>query len=158
MVLLRIYLIAAAAFGIDRLSKVWIVHWLDLETLRVIEVWPPFLTFIMGWNTGINFGLFDNGGEAGRIFLIVLSLAICAALTWWGRRARGWAMPLGIGLVIGGAIGNVVDRIIYRAVADYLNVSCCGIVNPFTFNVADVFIFGGAALLVIFGDRQEDRA
>ena len=53
------------------------------------------------------------------------------------------------GVLVGGAIGNVVDRIIYGAVADFLNMSCCGIDNPFAFNVADVAIFVGAVGLVL---------
>jgi len=56
---------------------------------------------------------------------------------------------LACGAIIGGALGNAWDRVVYGAVADYLNVSCCGIVNPYSFNVADVWIFGGAAFLVL---------
>jgi signal peptidase II len=73
---------------------------------------------------------------------------------WWARRDRlaGWA-AISAGLLVGGALGNVIDRFIYGAVADFLNMSCCGIENPFSFNVADVAVFAGAIGLVIFTNK-----
>jgi signal peptidase II len=62
------------------------------------------------------------------------------------------------GVLIGGALGNVVDRVVYGAVADFLNMSCCGIENPYAFNVADVAIFAGAIGLVIFSGDRPDRS
>ena len=67
------------------------------------------------------------------------------------RRTTGWVQAVGAGAIIGGALGNVWDRLQYGAVADFINMSCCGIRNPFAFNLADAAIFGGAALLVLFG-------
>jgi signal peptidase II len=77
-----------------------------------------------------------------------LGLAVVAA-----RGARRWAQ-VSAGLLIGGALGNVVDRIVYGAVADFLNMSCCGIANPFAFNVADITIFAGAIGLVLFSGGE----
>ena len=104
----------------------------------------------MAWNEGINFGLFDFGA-AGRWVLVALALAICVALAVWVRRTDGWAQAIGAGAIIGGALGNVWDRLQYGAVADFINMSCCGIRNPFAFNLADAAIFGGALVLVLFG-------
>ena len=144
-------------FLADQLSKYLVVHWLDLANVGRIEVFPPFLVFRMAWNTGVNFGLLS--GADMRWVLIVVALAITGAVLVWVRREGGthW-MQIGAGLLVGGAIGNVVDRLIYGAVADFLNMSCCGIDNPYAFNIADAAIFLGAILLVIFGGKDESGA
>ena len=73
------------------------------------------------------------------------------------RRERGnWKAELSGGLLVGGALGNIVDRIAYGAVADFLNMSCCGIENPYAFNVADIAIFLGAVGLVFLADGRKD--
>lgn len=137
-------------FLIDQLSKYVVVHMLDLVNRGVIEVAPPLLTLRMAWNTGINFGLFSDGSGAARWFLIALALAICGAVLFWVHRERPRHIGLiAAGILVGGALGNVIDRIIYGAVADFLNMSCCGIDNPFAFNVADIAIFVGAAGLIL---------
>ena len=66
-------------------------------------------------------------------------------------------MQVGAGLLVGGALGNVIDRLRFGAVADFLNMSCCGIRNPFAFNIADVAIFAGVALLVLYSARSGER-
>ena len=109
----------------------------------------------MAWNQGVNFGLFDFG-DAGRWLLVGLAVAIVAALAVWVRRG-GWVQAIGAGAIIGGALGNVWDRLRWGAVADFINMSCCGIRNPFAFNLADAAIFGGAALLVLAGSRARGR-
>ncbi len=147
--LARAGLIAALVIVLDRITKIWVVEWLDLKTRLHIPVADPWLSFRMAWNTGINFGLLD-AGDAGRWILIAVALVITVALALWIRRAQGWAAAIGAGAVIGGAIGNVWDRIQYGAVADFLNMSCCGIDNPFAFNVADAAIFGGVGVLLLF--------
>lgn len=137
-------------FLIDQASKYWVVHGLDLINRGVIEVAPPFLTLRMAWNTGINFGLFSDGSPWARWVLIALALAICVAVLVWVSRERPRHIGLvAAGVLIGGALGNVIDRLIYGAVADFLNMSCCGLVNPYAFNVADIAIFVGAAGLIL---------
>ncbi len=76
----------------------------------------------------------------------------------WVRRSGGWATPIGVGAVVGGALGNVWDRVQWGAVADFLNMSCCGIDNPFAFNVADAAIFLGTAILILFGGENAGDA
>ena len=145
-----VYWTALAAFVIDQLSKFVIVHGLNLIERGVIEVAPPFLTLRMAWNTGINFGLFSDGANASRGILIGIALVISAGVLYWAHREKPRRAGLvAAGLLIGGALGNVIDRILYGAVADFLNMSCCGINNPFAFNVADIAIFVGAATLVL---------
>ena len=74
----------------------------------------------------------------------------------WGYNKSGWLRPLAIGAIVGGALGNAFDRVFYGAVADFLNMSCCGITNPSSFNVADAFIFCGALFLIV-GGRTTSR-
>ena len=147
---------AVIAFAADQLSKLAVVHGMNLKERLAIDVLPPLLNFRMGWNRGINFGLFGDSPEFARWLLIVLAFAICAALLFWAKRSLTRPITLvGVGMIVGGALANVLDRIIYGAVADFLNMSCCGINNPFTFNVADIFIFAGAFAIVIFDDKPK---
>lgn len=146
--------VALAGFALDRIAKVWIVEVLDLKTRLLIEVQPPFLQLLMAWNEGANFGL---GNDLGRGFWIALALAISAGLTWWATRLKAPARRACIGLLIGGAIGNALDRAIYGAVADFLNMSCCGLRNPYAFNPADIFIFAGAIGLVLLGAETPEE-
>ena len=142
------------AFLLDQASKYLVVHWMGLVRLHEIDVLPPLLTFRYGENRGINFGLLDSGSEAARWVLIGFSLAVCVAVfTWVLRQRAGRWVLLSAGLLIGGALGNVVDRLLYGYVLDFLNMSCCGIDNPFVFNLGDVFIFAGAAGLILFEGR-----
>jgi len=144
-------LVAMAIFVVDQISKYVVVIWLDLRNVIEMDVLPPYLVFRMAWNDGINFGLFGNGSEVTRWVLVALALGISGWVWVWVRREKAgiWAQGAA-GLLIGGALGNVVDRIIYGAVADFLNMSCCGIENPFAFNVADIAVFVGAVGLVLF--------
>jgi signal peptidase II len=145
--MLRIVIASLIAFGLDRLSKIVIVQHLGLASVQRIPAWPPYLNFVMAWNKGVNFG-FLNGFDA-RWLLVAFSVAASVALALWARNKAGWLVALAAGAVIGGALGNAYDRVVYGAVADYLNVSCCAIDNPYSFNVADVFIFAGAILLAL---------
>ncbi|MFS2028458.1 signal peptidase II [Massilia sp. GER05] len=145
--LLRTAVASLVFFGLDRLSKIVIVERLDLASVHQIPAWPPYLNFVMAWNKGVNFGLL-NGFDA-RWLLVAISIVASIALAFWVRNKSGWPLLLASGAIIGGALGNAYDRIVYGAVADYINVSCCGIDNPYSFNVADVWIFGGALFLVL---------
>lgn len=147
---------AAAVFVLDQLTKYLVVHLMQLDRKLQIDVLPPWLQFRMAWNQGINFGLFANSAEVMRWVLIVLALAISAWVWLWMRRdPQDGRTRIAAGLLIGGAVGNVLDRILYGAVADFLNMSVPGIANPFSFNVADVAIFAGAIGLVLFaGDGK----
>lgn len=145
-----------AVFMIDQLSKYYVVHMLNLDKVRAIDVYPPFLNLRMAWNYGINFGLFSGDHPATRWILIALAVGISIAVLFWVTREHGgrW-QNIAAGLLIGGALGNVIDRVIYGAVADFLNMSCCGFTNPFSFNVADIAVFIGALGLIIFTDDKK---
>lgn len=143
------------AFLLDQLSKYLVVHWMGVAQRGQIDVLPPLLTFRYGENRGINFGLFQGDGDAARWILIAVSLAICLAVYIWLQKSKpSKLMAISGGLLIGGALGNVVDRLLYGYVLDFLNMSCCGINNPFVFNVADIFIFVGAAGLILLDGKK----
>ncbi len=149
---------ALVTFGLDQVTKLAIVQGLNLIERGSIDVLPPYLNLRMAWNYGINFGLFAGQSDWARWVLIAIALAISAWVWVWVRK-EGPTRPAQIsaGLLIGGAIGNVIDRLVYGAVADFLNMSCCGIENPYAFNVADIAIFVGAAGLVVFGGKPADK-
>ena len=129
-------MIKSASYGIifiliDQISKWFILEQLDLDIIGSYDVYSPFLTLKMGWNTGINFGLFSESYFFMRWILIAISLGICLFLLFWSRKLKGNFAPILIGLIIGGAVGNVIDRVRFGAVIDFLNMSCCGINNPY---------------------------
>lgn len=142
-------------FLLDQLSKYIVLYQINLpnQPNQTYEVFPPLLTLRMAWNKGVNFGLFADFDM--RWVLIGVAIAISIFVVWWIRRedVGKWAY-ISAGLLVGGALGNVVDRVLHGAVADFLNMSCCGINNPYAFNIADISIFIGAIGLVIFTDTD----
>jgi signal peptidase II len=145
---------ALIVFLLDQASKYYIVHVLRLDLAYRIDVLPPYFNLVMGWNRGINFGLLHG---TGPWLLIGVALAIVIWVWIWGTRGeKRPILRIAAGLVIGGALGNVIDRLIYDgAVADFINMSCCGYANPYSFNLADVFIFAGAFGLILFTGREK---
>lgn len=144
-------LVATLIFVIDQITKWWVVHVMELARVGAIDVFPPYLNFRMAWNTGINFGLLSGQADWTRWVLISVALGIVLfVLVWMRREPPGRTGLIFAGLLIGGALGNVVDRVLYGAVADFLNMSCCGFINPYAFNVADISVFIGAIGLALF--------
>ena len=144
-----LWITALVAFLIDQISKYIVIHVMELWRVFAIDVLPPLVNFRYGENHGINFGI---GGDAVNKWVwVAIALAICGWLVWWMGRAGGSTLArVCAGLVVGGALGNVIDRVLYGYVLDFLNMSCCGFNNPYSFNIADIFIFAGAIGLVFF--------
>lgn len=142
-------IVTLVVFAVDQLSKFLIVQVMNLRSVGAIDVLPPYLNLRMAWNYGINFGLMAGDSDVMRWVLILIALAISGWVVWWVRREGGRINQISAGFLVGGALGNIVDRLVYGAVADFLNMSCCGIDNPYAFNVADIAIFIGAAGLVL---------
>lgn len=147
--------IGALVLIADQLSK-----WAALEHLlnppRVVEA-TPFLNFVLGFNTGVSFGLFGNDSPYGPWLLSVIALIIVALLIVWAVRSRSRAEVIAYGAIAGGALGNVVDRVRQGAVTDFLDLHAFGWHWP-TFNIADVGITGGVGLLILAGLRQGNGA
>lgn len=138
--------LAASVAALDQVSKWWVFEHLLRDT-RVIEV-TSFFNLVTAWNTGISFGMFGAGGEVGKWLLIVVAILIVGYLSRWLRQAESRWTAIAIGLVIGGAFGNVIDRMRLGAVADFLDVHVAGYHWP-AFNVADSAIVVGAAVLLL---------
>lgn len=147
-------LTAMLVFVADQATKYAVVWGLNLKERLLIEVLPPLLNFQMAWNRGVNFGLFSHDAATMRWVLVAVALAISLWVVLWVRRERAARVHIAAGILVGGALGNVIDRVLHGAVADFLNMSCCGFQNPYSFNIADAAIFVGALGLVLFTGRE----
>jgi len=145
---LSLGLAAAGAIALaDQATKWWMAGLLLPSQGRPVEL-LPFFRLVEVWNRGMSFGLF-NDAQASWVF-VVLAGVISAGLVWWLARAETGLTALSIGLVLGGALGNVVDRLRYGAVFDFLDFHALGWHWP-AFNLADSAISVGVALLLLEG-------
>ncbi len=145
---------AALVLIADQISKWWIVDHVMVRP-RVIEV-TPFFNIVMTWNRGVTFGMLASDGETTRWLLIVLSLAVVGVLLVWLARTAARLPAFALAAVIGGALGNVIDRLNYGKVADFLDFHLAGWHWP-AFNLADSAIVCGVGLLLLdtFTSRPE---
>lgn len=150
-------IISAIVFCADQIAK-WIVlerlHFSPEGCLEMRSSPPcgfieltPFFDLQMVWNRGISFGLLRADTDLVRWGLVLMSFVISGVFVWWLRGAERRTTAIALGLVIGGALGNVVDRIRFGAVADFLDFN--GLWFPWVFNVADAAITAGAILLAM---------
>ena len=140
------YGFAIAVLVLDQLTKAWIISGLDLRELGHIQVLPPLFNLTWVENRGVSFGLFGDG--SARWMLSAFSIAVAGILGWWALRADRRLLISAIGLIMGGALGNVIDRIRFGFVVDFLDFSGTG-VFPWVFNVADSAITIGVILLIL---------
>lgn len=159
---MKIPRIAYAAYGFalfvivfDQLTKAWVMSGLDLQEVGRVFVLPPIFNFTWVENRGVSFGLFGDG--SARWVLSVFSVAVAGFLGWWALKADRRLLITAIGLVMGGAVGNVIDRIRFGFVVDFLDFSGTG-VFPWVFNVADSAITVGVVLLIIDSLLSEKAA
>lgn len=149
--------VALLVLILDQISK-WVIVELVMTPPQVI-VLGPFLDIVMVWNRGVSFGMFNQELPWKAPILSLLALAISAFLLKWLWKSEGKFIPLAIGMIVGGALGNVIDRIRFGAVADFLYFHIGSYYWP-AFNVADSGISVGAALLVwdsLFGGRESPK-
>lgn len=140
--------IAAAALALDQLTKVILIGVMEANALAPIEL-TGFFNLVMVWNRGVSFGMLAFDGDIMRWVLIVVAIAVVALLyLFWLRRTDSRVVAGGLGLVIGGALGNSVDRLVHGAVADFFDFHLAGWHWP-AFNVADSAIVVGVLLLMI---------
>jgi signal peptidase II len=141
---------AALALTLDQVSKFVLLYGFgfnDPSRAATIQV-LPFFNIIMAWNPGISYGLFPAHSRLGSLVLVLLSLAAVIGLGWWLWNAPRRALAVGLGLVIGGAIGNnLIDRLIYGKVADFFHFYALGY-DWYVFNVADAAITFGVIALI----------
>jgi len=137
--------VALIVCAIDQASKFWLLNVFDLANRGIVHI-TPFLDFVLTWNTGISYGLFPQDSELGRAVLLALKAAAVVVLWIWLARSDLKLTALALGLIIGGAIGNAIDRVIYGAVADFVLFHITTKSFNFVwyvFNLADVAIVAG---------------
>ncbi len=134
-------LLALVTLALDQASKLFLLFAYDLP-MRDPLVLTPFLEFVVVWNRGISYGLFQQHTEIGRWLLIALSAVAVVWLAIWMRRANSRLLAAALGLIIGGAFGNAIDRVAYAAVFDFIHVHV-GTFSWYVFNVADAAIVAG---------------
>jgi signal peptidase II len=147
----------------DQGSKWWVLNGLDLPDLRQV-VLLPVLNLTMVRNTGVTFGLLNGLGSWGHILLTVVALAVVTALGFWLHRAESKVVAIAIGAIAGGAIGNVIDRVRFGWVVDFIHAHVdtpWGDFSWYVFNVADAAIVCGVAALILdaqFSKRRQERS
>ncbi|MGE3247214.1 MAG: signal peptidase II [Beijerinckiaceae bacterium] len=142
---------ALAALAADQGHKLWMLNIFDIRSRQPLHL-GPFLDIVLVWNPGISYSLLRADTPAGRWALVAFAVAAISGLGWLMWRASNYWLGLGFGLIVGGAIGNLIDRIAYGAVADffhlYIDTVRWGRLSWYVFNIADVAIVAGVALLM----------
>ena len=137
--------VAAASAVLDQAVKLWLVYGFDLGGRGVVSL-TPFLDLVLTWNTGISYGLFPQDGPIGQWVLLALKAAAVVLLWIWLARTSSRLTALALGLIIGGAIGNAIDRLHWPGVMDFalFHVTLGGVsYNWYVFNLADTAIVAG---------------
>jgi signal peptidase II len=143
-------LVALAAAAIDQATKLWLLLVFDLGARGVVTL-TPFLDLVLTWNTGISYGLFRQEGPLGQWALLAVKAAAVVLLWIWLARASSRLTAVALGLIIGGALGNGIDRLAYGAVADFVLLHLTTASFSFkwyVFNFADAAIVAGVAGLI----------
>jgi signal peptidase II len=138
------------ALAVDQASKLWLLYVFDLGRRGVVRV-TPFFDLWLAWNVGISFGWFQNDSLVAQVILNLVKAAAVIALAVWMAWSRTMLATIALGLIIGGAIGNAIDRFAYGAVLDFalFHIEIAGkTYNWYVFNLADVAIVAGVAALL----------
>jgi signal peptidase II len=148
----RLLLIVPLVILLDQLSKWWLISIMQANDFMPIQI-SSFFNLVMVWNKGVSFGLF--GAADARIILIIMSFMVVISLIIWHRHTKNWICALGVGLISSGALGNVIDRFNYGAVADFLDFHWGAHHWP-SFNIADMSIVIGVFLLLLQEFKHHD--
>lgn len=143
-------LAAVVTLVADQASKLWLLNGFDLARHGVVKV-TPFFDLVLALNIGISFGWLQNDGQAAQLALMAVKVIAVIALAIWMARSQTRLATVALGLIIGGAIGNGIDRLAYGAVVDFalFHIEIGGnTYNWYVFNLADVAIVAGVAALL----------
>jgi signal peptidase II len=143
-------IVALATLVLDQASKFWLVRVFDIARRGTVKL-TSFFDLVLAWNQGISFGWFQNDGPTAQIALLAVKAVAVVVLAIWMARSRTLIASLALGLIIGGAIGNGIDRLVYGAVVDFalFHLQIGGnTFNWYVFNLADVAIVAGVAALL----------
>jgi len=148
---LRLGVLAAiVTLALDQALKFWLLNVFDIAQRGTVRV-TPFFDLVLAWNIGISFGWFQNGNPIVQTGLMAVKACAVIALAIWMSRSRTWLATISLGMIIGGAIGNAIDRFAYGAVVDFalFHVQIAGnTFNWYVFNLADVAIVAGVVALL----------
>jgi signal peptidase II len=139
-----------AALALDQASKLWLLFVFDIAHRGAVKV-TPFFDLVLAWNVGISFGWFQTDSQPAQIGLMIIKAVAVIVLAIWMARSRTLIATVALGLIIGGAVGNAIDRFAYGAVVDFalFHVQIGGnTFNWYVFNLADVAIVAGVAALL----------
>jgi signal peptidase II len=142
---------ALVALALDQASKIWLLRVFDIASHHGAVKVTPFFDLVLAWNVGISFGWFQSDDQFAQIALMVIKAVAVIALAIWMARSHTRLATIALGLIIGGAIGNAIDRLAYGAVVDFalFHVEIAGkTFNWYVFNLADVAIVAGVAALL----------
>lgn len=148
--------IATLVLLADQLHKAWMLYVYDIGAKGTVTL-TPFFDLVLVWNQGVSYGLLAQRTELGRWGLILFAFAAAIALVVWLARITSPLATAAIGLIIGGAVGNAVDRILYGAVADFFSLHAFGL-EWYVFNIADTAIVAGVVGLLyesLFGGHKK---
>ena len=148
--------ISAVIVVLDQASKFWLVYLSGVGGNGGRITFGPFVDFVYMRNTGISYSMFELKGAAGQLAFTALAAAVSVGIIAWLARAANWPAAAGLGLVLGGAIGNAIDRPLMGGVIDFVSLHAGGF-YWYVFNLADVAIVVGAALLLyesVLGSRK----
>jgi signal peptidase II len=152
-------LLGLATLAADQASKLYLLYGLKLREHAPIRL-APFAELVVYWNQGVSFGLFQQQTDLGRWFLVVLSLVAAVVLGTWAARTRSAVLAASLALIVGGAIGNAIDRVLHGAVFDFVHLHA-GPYSWYVFNVADAAIVAGVVGLLYDSfvlDRRRARS
>ncbi len=133
--------VALAASAVDQAHKAWMLGPFEIASKGRVEA-TPFLDLVLVWNRGVSYGLLTQDADAGQWIPIALGLAGAALFSWWLRDTDRVLPAVALGLIIGGALSNVIDRVVHGAVADFFLLHAGGF-EWYVFNIADVWITAG---------------
>jgi signal peptidase II len=141
---------AIVVLALDQASKLWLLFVFDIGHRGAVKL-APFFDLVLTWNVGISFGWFQNDSPTAQIVLMLVKAVAVIVLAIWMARSRTTLATVALGLIIGGAIGNAIDRFAYGAVVDFalFHVQIGGKpFNWYVFNLADVAIVAGVVALL----------
>lgn len=150
------FAVAAIVLAVDQAHKWWMLEVYRIAERGTVRV-APFLDLVLVWNPGISYGLLPQDSDLGQTALVAVAVAAVAALTVWLAQLRAALAAVAVGLVMGGAAGNAIDRLAHGAVADFFSFHAFGY-HWYVFNIADAAIVAGVAGLLyesVFGSHKK---
>lgn len=150
--------LAVLIFASDRAFKWWMLDVVDIARTQPLRL-TPFLSLVLAWNSGVSYGWLEQDTVGGQMLFAVIGAGASLGLWAWLARSKQALTAASLGLIIGGALGNALDRVLYHSVADFFLLHAFGY-SWYVFNLADIAIVAGVVLLIyesVGENRQKAR-